>query len=80
MQEIPTAPVTGWDAGTIPAYGAVMLCLHYLTHPSQQLQDAHRSPQFVLTASQARELAAALQKKAEQLDAGSTQGSGLPKH
>lgn len=78
--EIPLAPVVGWDAAPIQAYGAVMLRLRYLTHPSQAMDQAHETPQFVLMAAQARELAQILLRKAEQIEAGPPEGTGLPKH
>ena len=35
-QNIALAPVTAWDIGPIPAYGAVTLRLGYLTHATQR--------------------------------------------
>lgn len=79
-KDIPLAPIAGWTTGPVPAYGAVILRLDYLTHPMQQIDEATQSPHFLLTAAQALELSEALKKHAAGLQDGPPQGTGLPKH
>ncbi|MFC7408732.1 hypothetical protein [Hydrogenophaga atypica] len=79
-QDIPLAPIAGWTTGPIPAYGAVILRLDYLLHPTQQPSEALQTPHFVLTAAQALELSEALKKHAAALKDGPPEGTGLPKH
>lgn len=57
QDDIATMPVTAWELKSVPAMGALMIQLSYLSHSMQSLQDAHRSPHYVLTLAQARELA-----------------------
>ena len=78
--EMSTCPVCGWTIGPVPALHGVMLHLEYLMHATQRQDEAHHSPRFLLTAAQARELAAALQKHAALSESGGPQGAGLPKH
>lgn len=78
-EEIPLAPVAGWQIAPVSAYQAVMLRLDYLTHATQQPDEAHQTPNLVLTAAQALELSEAL-KKHVALAAQGTPGAGLPKH
>ena len=78
--EIPLAPLTGWDIAPISAYGAVMLRLDYLTNATQQPTDAQQTPQFVMTKSQALELSAALKRVAVLLESGPPEGTVLPRH
>jgi hypothetical protein len=78
-EEIPLAPVAGWQIAPISAYQAVMLRLEYLTHATQQPEQAHQTPHLVLNAAQALELSEALKKHAALATQG-TPGAGLPKH
>ena len=78
-EEIPLAPVTGWQIAPISAYQAVMLRLDFLTHAMQQPDEAQQTPHLALTAEQALELSEALKKHAALAMQG-TLGAGLPKH
>ncbi len=77
--EIPLAPVAGWQIAAIKAYQAVMLSLDYLTHVTQPPEQAHQTPRLVLNAPQALELSEALKKYAELAMQGKP-GAGLQKH
>jgi hypothetical protein len=79
-EDIQTSPVTGWTVAPVSAMHAVMLRLDYLTHATQPLDQAHHSPQYILNAAQARQLAEALQRQAALSEIGGPQGTGLPKH
>ncbi|WP_298929161.1 hypothetical protein [uncultured Ramlibacter sp.] len=79
-EELPLAPVTGWELAPISAYGVVMCRLSYLTHQTQRVEDAHQSPRYALTLQQARELIEALQKQVRYLESGPQEGTGMPKH
>ena len=79
-QNIALAPVAGWDIGPIPALGAVTLRLGYLTHATQQPEQAQQTPRLVMTAAQCLELIEALKRAAEVLRSGPAEGSGLPQH
>lgn len=79
-EEIALTPVAGWEIGTVPAYGALMLRLDYLTHATQSPDQAHKSPTFVIQTAQARELAQRILVACEKLESGPPPGTGLPKH
>lgn len=79
-EEIPLAPVARWGIAPIATYGAVMLQLQYLTHATQQPEEAHRTPNLLLPADQCRELIQALERTLQRLESGPPQGTGLPKH
>jgi hypothetical protein len=79
-EEIPLAPVSGWEVAPISAYGAVTLRLSYLTHQTQKTSEAHQSPTYVLLAPQCRELMAALQRQLDYLAKAPPEGDGLQKH
>lgn len=79
-EPIATAPVAGWTIAPVSAYRAVMLGLDYLSHAGQAHDQAHQSPQYILTVPQALELAAALTKHAALASSGGPEGAGLPKH
>jgi hypothetical protein len=78
--EVPLAPMTGWEVAPISAHEAIVLRLSYLTHQTQRLDEAHKSPRFVMSALQCQQLIEALQSKLEVLKSGPPSGSGLPKH
>ena len=79
-EEIALSPVAGWEIGAIPAYGALMLRLDYLTHATQQPDEAQKSPTFLIHTAQARELAQRILAACEKLESGPPPGTGLPKH
>lgn len=79
-EEIPLAPISGWQLAPISAYAAVMLRLDYLTHATQQANQAHQTPQMVMTKAQALELIEALQRVVGKLDSGPPEGTGLERH
>ena len=79
QEEITLSPVVGWQVGPIQAYEAVMLRLDFLSHALQRADEAHPSPNFVLTAAQALELSETLKKHAGVATQG-TPGNGVPKH
>lgn len=78
-EEIGLAPLAGWQIAPIGAAQAVMLCLDYLTHATQQPDEAQTTPKMVMTAAMALELSEALKKHAELAMQG-THGAGQPKH
>jgi hypothetical protein len=80
MDEIKLFPVCGWTIGPIKAYEAVTVRLDYLTSPMQLLPEAIQSPQFVLTAPQASELAEALNSAVRKLQTSEFQAAPDPKH
>jgi hypothetical protein len=79
-QEIPLAPICGWEVAPISAYNAITVRLQYLTHNLQPISEAHTSPMYVLLAPQCRELIDVLQRKLQVLENGPPEGSGLPRH
>lgn len=78
--EIPLAPLAGWQCAPISAYGAVMLRLSYLLHPMQRVEEAQHTPSIVMTAKQCQELIEALQAKLSVLESGPAEGTGLSRH
>lgn len=77
---IPLAPIAGWNIGPIKAYEAVTFKLNFLSHSMQAPQEAQESPQFVMTAEQAAEFAAAIGKALEQLKNTEFQAAPGPRH
>ncbi|MDA8522326.1 hypothetical protein [Acidovorax sp. NCPPB 4044] len=78
--ELPLAPVAGWQLKSIPAYGALVICFDYLSHETQTPEEAQQSQNFVLNTAQARELAQRILVQCDKLESGPPQGTGLPKH
>lgn len=79
-QHIPLSPVVGWDVHFVAPLLGVTLRLDFLTTAMQQPEDAHHSPQYILTAPQARALADALQRSAALSESADAQGAGFQKH
>lgn len=79
-EQIPLSPVAAWDIGTIPAYNAAFMKLHFLLHPMQPPEQAQPSQTFLLTQEQCRELIQQLQRAVQRLESAPQQGAGLPKH
>lgn len=77
---IPLAPITGWNIGPIKAYEAVTFKFHFLSHSMQSPDDAQQSPQFVMTAEQAAEFAAVIGQALEQLKNAEPQAAPGPRH
>lgn len=80
QEETGLAPITGWDIRTVPAYGVIIFHLDFLTHATQTVEQAQKTPTFVLNPPQARELARRIIEGCDQLESGPPQGTGLPKH
>ena len=80
MENEETAPVAGWEIRAVPAYGALMLRLDYLTHAMQAPSESHRSPNYLIHAAQARELAQRILAACDKLESGPPPGTGLPTH
>lgn len=74
------APTAGWETRLIQAYGAAAITIRYLVSPMQPPEQAHSSPNFLLTAPQLRALATSLLEAAQRIESGGAEGSGLPKH
>lgn len=73
--DIPVSPVSGWLLSPVPQYDAVILSLDYLSGTSAADQTASKSPVYTLTAAQARELIAALERGIGAIDSyNATQG------
>lgn len=66
--EIPLAPVAGWELKTVPSLGAVVLTLQYLVSPMESPMQAHNSKNFAFHTAQLRELAAALIRAADKAE------------
>ena len=79
-EEVPTAPVTGWTVAPISAMGAVVIQFNYLVHATQGIEEANKSPLFLLALAQCRELQEKLKTLVEYLDTGPPPGIGMPKH
>lgn len=61
--ELQLCPVTGWAGGTLPGSN-VLLDLEYIRDPSQLTSGARHQIRFAMTAAQALQLAALLQRMA----------------
>ncbi len=44
--DIPVFPVSGWQAGPLPGYDALILKFQYLTSPMQPLESAQETQFF----------------------------------
>jgi hypothetical protein len=67
-EDLPIFPVTGWNIGTIPAYGALFVQLPFLSHPMQTIAEADPGRRYVFQLNQARDLIAALQEAVQKLE------------
>lgn len=60
--DIPVFPITGWQAGPLPGYGALALKFQFLSSPMQQMESAQETQFFALTPEMAESLIADLQR------------------
>lgn len=65
--DIPVFPVSGWQAGPLPGYDALILKFQYLTSPMQPLESAQETQFFALTPEMAESLVADLQRHIQNL-------------
>ena len=56
-QMLSTCPVAGYTINRTVQHNALVLTFQYLTSPQQKPEEAHVSPNFVMTQAQAVELA-----------------------
>lgn len=78
--DLPIAPITGWQTGTVEAYGIGILTLQYLVSPSESLEQSHASPTFALTPPQLRELGEKLIELSDRLARTPQTSAGSPTH
>ncbi|GEM_PF-1774289 len=74
------APVLGWTSSTVTAYGAAFFTLEYLVSPMESAAQAHKSPNFVLTKDQLRELGQRMLFLADELERSPPTSAGSPQH
>ena len=74
MKEIPLFPVAQWDIGTLPALGAMFIRFGFLTHESQTPEQCDPGRRYVLTTTQARELADGILRALRALESAGPQG------
>lgn len=75
-----TAPVAGWSISQVKAYEALFLRFDFLTNFLQPLKEANQSPNFLLTAAQAEELATVLMQSVQKLKTAEFQAAPGPRH
>jgi len=78
--DLPIFPVTGWNIGTVPAYGALFIQLPFLSHPMQTLEEADPGRRYVFQLQQARDLVVALQSSIEKLESSAFEAIPGDKH
>lgn len=74
------SPMTGWETGTVGAYGIGLLTIQYLVSPMESLAQAHSTPTFGLTIPQLRELGQKMLELARTLETTPQTASGSPQH
>lgn len=74
------APVAGWDLNLFRGHGAAAITLRYLVSEMESPDMAHPSPNFVLSVPQLRELAALLNRAADELESDGIQAPPGPKN
>ncbi len=74
------APVVGWTSSTITAYGAAFFTLEYLVSPMESAEQAHKSPNFLLSTVQLRELGQRMLFLADELERNPPTSAGSPQH
>lgn len=65
--DIPVFPITAWQAGALPGYGALALKSQYLASPMQPLDSAQETQFFALTPEVAETLISDLRRHIETL-------------
>nr|WP_215196030.1 bssS family protein [Escherichia coli] len=65
--DIPVFPITAWQAGPLPGYGALALKFQYLTSPMQPLDSAQETQFFALTPEMTETLISDLRRHIETL-------------
>ena len=78
--QIPLCPVAGWSISDVKAYEALFIKFDFLTNLMQPMSEANQSPNFLLTAPQAEELAAALLRGVQTLKSAAPQSAPGPRH
>jgi len=77
---IPLCPVSGWEVGIVSSLRGVIVRFKILTSALQTPEESQTTQTFVLTATQARDLAASLVDKSHLTESGGPEGAGFPKH
>ena len=67
---IQTHPVVGWDIGTVDAYDAMMLRLHYLPEKNENVESAIVDKTMWLTTEVAKQLIDILQAGIDKIESG----------
>lgn len=80
QEDLPLAPVAGWDSGVVTQYGIGFFTLKYLVSPTEKVAQAHDSPRFALTSVQLRELGQRMLTLAEHLERNPPTSAGSPQH
>ncbi|UTJ46147.1 bssS family protein [Atlantibacter subterranea] len=65
--DIPVFPVTGWHAGPLPGYDALIVKFQFLSSPMQPIETAQETQFFALTPEMAESLVSDLQRHIESL-------------
>ena len=77
---IPLFPVASITTGPVPSLDLVTIRFDFLTHSMQRPEEANLGRHYALTPSQARELAAQMEKALRILETASSQGKAGPTH
>jgi hypothetical protein len=80
QEDLPLAPVAGWDSGVVTQYGIGFFTLKYLVSPTETVAQAHSSPRYALTSAQLRELGQRMLSLAEHLESNPPTSAGSPQH
>ncbi|EEQ0857101.1 bssS family protein [Salmonella enterica subsp. enterica serovar Enteritidis] len=65
--DIPVFPVTGWQAGPLPGYDALVVKFQFLSSPMQPIESAQETQFLVLTPEMGESLASDLQRHIQDL-------------
>ncbi|EFH7974188.1 bssS family protein [Escherichia coli] len=80
QDDIPVFPVTGWQAGPLPGYDALVLKFQFLSSPMQSMESAQETQFFAITPEMAESLISDLQKHVLNLKNSGIQSPQEDKH
>ena len=79
-QELSVNPIAGWEVKTVEAMQALLVEFSYVSTPFQRPEEAQKTPLLALTAQQAKDLIAVLQKGVDRVEGSGISSPPGPRH
>lgn len=79
-EDLSVNPIAGWEVKTVEAMQALLVEFSYVSTPFQRPEEAQKTPLLVLTAQQAKDLIAVLQKGVDRVESSGISSPPGPRH